>query len=32
LWRIDMAKVRTAQHGWVYLHAIVDCCTRQLVC
>src|SRR4051812_38302039 len=24
-------KVWTAQHGWVYLHAIVDCCTRELV-
>ena len=21
----------TAQHGWVYLHAVVDCCTRELV-
>jgi hypothetical protein len=26
-----MTKVWTAQHGWVYLHAIVDCCTRELV-
>jgi putative transposase len=24
-------KVWTAQHGWVYLHAIIDCCTRELV-
>jgi putative transposase len=31
LWHIDMTKVWTAQHGWVYLHAIVDCCTRELV-
>lgn len=31
LWHMDMTKVWTAQHGWVYLHAIVDCCTRQLV-
>ena len=31
LWHIDMTKVWTAQHGWVYLHAIIDCCTRQLV-
>ena len=28
---MDMTKVWTAQHGWVYLHAIVDCCTRELV-
>ena len=26
---MDMTKVWTAAHGWVYLHAIVDCCTRQ---
>jgi putative transposase len=25
-----MTKVWTAQHGWVYLHAIIDCCTREL--
>jgi putative transposase len=31
LWHLDMTKVWTAQHGWVYLHAIVDCCTRELV-
>ena len=31
LWHIDMTKVWTAQPGWVYLHAIVDCCTRELV-
>ena len=31
LWHIDMTKVWTAQHGWVYLHAIVDCCTREIV-
>jgi putative transposase len=24
-------KVWTAQHGWLYLHAIIDCCTRELV-
>lgn len=28
LWHIE--KVWTAQHGWVYLHAIVDCCTREI--
>jgi putative transposase len=26
-----MTKVWTAHHGWVYLHAIIDCCTRELV-
>lgn len=31
LWHMDMTKVWTAQHGWVYLHAIVDCCSRELV-
>jgi putative transposase len=30
LWHIDMTKVWTAQHGWVYLHAVVDCCTREI--
>lgn len=27
---MDMTKVWTAQHGWVYLHVIVDCCTREI--
>ena len=31
LWHMDMTKVWTAEHGWVYLHAIIDCCTRELV-
>jgi putative transposase len=31
LWHMDMTKVWAAQHGWVYLHAIIDCCTRELV-
>jgi putative transposase len=30
LWHIDMTKVWTAAHGWCYLHAIVDCCTREI--
>lgn len=30
LWHVDMTKVWTAAHGWVYLHAIVDCCTREI--
>jgi len=27
---MDMTKVWTAQHGWVYLHVMVDCCTREV--
>lgn len=27
---MDMTKVWTAAHGWVYLHVIVDCCTREV--
>ena len=27
---MDMTKVWTAQHGWVYLHVIVDCSTREI--
>jgi putative transposase len=30
LWHMDMTKVWTAQNGWVYLHVIVDCCTREV--
>jgi putative transposase len=30
LWHLDMTKVWTAQHGWIYLHTIVDCCTREV--
>jgi putative transposase len=30
LWHLDMTKVWTAAHGWVYLHVIVDCCTREV--
>jgi putative transposase len=30
LWHMDMTKVWTAEQGWVYLHAIVDCCTREI--
>jgi putative transposase len=31
LWHMDMTKVWTAAHGWVYLHVIIDCCTREIV-
>lgn len=30
LWHMDMTKVWTAQHGWVYLHVMIDCCTREV--
>ena len=30
LWHMDMTKVWTAAHGWVYLHMIIDCCTREI--
>lgn len=31
LWHMDMTKVWTAAHGWVYLHVAIDCCTREVV-
>lgn len=30
LWHMDMTNVWVAEHGWVYLHAIIDCCTREI--
>ncbi len=27
---MDMTSVWTAEHGWCYLNAIVDCCTREI--
>jgi putative transposase len=32
LWHLDMTKVWTAAHGWVYLHVAIDCCTREVAC
>lgn len=32
LWHLDMTKVWTAAHGWIYLHVAVDCCTREVAC
>ncbi|MEO9238069.1 MAG: DDE-type integrase/transposase/recombinase [Jatrophihabitantaceae bacterium] len=32
LWHLDMTKVWTAVHGWVYLHVAVDCCAREVAC
>ena len=26
-----MTSVWVAEHGWVYLNAIIDCCTREIV-
>jgi len=31
LWRLDVTSVWVAEHGWVYLNAIIDCCTREIV-
>src|SRR5262249_5446373 len=29
LWQLDMTSVWVAEHGWTYLMAIIDCCTRE---
>lgn len=31
LWQLDMTSVWVAEHGWTYLMAIVDYCTREIV-
>lgn len=31
LWHLDMTSVWVAEHGWTYLMAIIDCCTREIV-
>jgi putative transposase len=31
LWQLDMTSVWVAEHGWCYLNAILDCCTREIV-
>jgi len=31
LWHVDMTSVWVAEHGWCYLHATIDCCTREIV-
>jgi putative transposase len=31
LWHLDMSSVWVAEHGWVYLMAAIDCCTREIV-
>lgn len=30
LWHMDMTSVWVAQHGWCYLDAAIDCCTREI--
>ena len=30
LWHMDMTSVRVAEHGWCYLNAAIDCCTREI--
>jgi len=30
LWHMDMTSVWSAEHGWSYLNAIIDCCTREI--
>lgn len=30
LWHMDMTQIWTAEHGWTYLNAIIDCCTREI--
>jgi putative transposase len=32
LWQLDMTSIWVAEHGWCYLNAIIDCCTREIVC
>jgi putative transposase len=31
LWQLDMISIWVAEHGWTYLNAIIDCCTRKIV-
>ena len=30
LWHMDMTSVWVAEHGWCYLKAAIDCCTREI--
>lgn len=30
LWHLDMTSVCVAEHGWCYLNAANDCCTREI--
>jgi len=31
LWHMDMTSIWVAEHGWCYLNAAIDCCTREIV-
>ena len=31
LWQLDLTSVWVAEHGWCYLMAMIDCCTREIV-
>lgn len=31
LWHLDLTSIWVAEHGWVYLMAAIDCCTREIV-
>jgi putative transposase len=31
LWHTDMTSIWVAEHGWCYMHAAIDCCTREIV-
>ena len=30
LWQLDMTSIWVAEHGWCYLNAAIDCCTREI--
>jgi putative transposase len=30
LWHLDMTSIWVADHGWCYLNAAIDCCTREI--
>lgn len=30
LWHLDMTSIWVAEHGWTYLNAAIDCCTREI--
>jgi putative transposase len=30
LWHLDMTSIWVAEHGWTYLNAVIDCCTREI--
>lgn len=30
LWHMDMTSIWVADHGWTYLNAVIDCCTREI--